>query len=251
MTVLYNNVNEGLRVIEHENTRVMLLGNGRAKEQSGIYVDDLRKHFFDYSLLAMYSLLFVNKPKNILVVGCGGGIISREMIHYFPEVKIDIIDINDEMINIARDFFFFETNDSIRFIKGDGMQVVSSLKDQYDIIILDAFSKDYIPFHLMTKDFYKMTNDRLKEDGVSVMNTSSFHPSFYNQLNTIREAYGDNLYSLIGERNELTYMVYALKNDRKPLEKLDLPIEYYPKRIPLKIEITKEIKNSKIFEMKG
>ena len=247
---LYKNAHSGIKVRENGNSRSLTCGVGMAREQSGIYVDNLRKHFFDYSLLAMYSLLFVPKPTRILVLGLGGGIVPREMSYYFPQAKIDIIEIKKEMVDVAKEFFFFEDNELINIHIGDGFNVIGELKDQYDIIMLDAFSINYVPFHLMSKEFFKMVYDRTKEDGVVIVNASSCHPSFYCQLNTIMSVFGENLYGLIGERNNLTFMTYVLKNDKKPMKILNLPTEYYPQKTPFKIEITDEIKNAKIFEMK-
>jgi hypothetical protein len=41
---------------------------------------------------------------------------------------------------------------------------------KYDLIVLDAYTKTYVPFHLLTREFFELLYDRLTEDGVIVSN---------------------------------------------------------------------------------
>ena len=115
--------------------RKLISGHGMCRVQSGIDVRDLRVHFFDYSLLSMYSLLFLPSPSNILVVGLGGGVIPRELSHYCPDVKVDIIEIDSNIVKVANDFFFFEETDNVKVHIGDAFNVIKELPSRYDRFI--------------------------------------------------------------------------------------------------------------------
>jgi len=43
----------------------------------------------------------------------------------------------------------------------------------YDIVVLDAYSKTYVPFHLMTLEFFEALDEHLSPDGVVVSNLIS------------------------------------------------------------------------------
>ncbi len=147
--------------------------------QSQIDVKSLRKHMLEYSTMTFCSLLYNAEPKKVLVLGLGGGVIPREMRHYFPEVEIDVVEIDPEIQIIAKQFFKFREDNKLKVHIADGrMFIKKQLRldpaPKYDIVILDAFNSDYIPFHLMTKEFLEEIQGVLADDGVVVANV------FYN-----------------------------------------------------------------------
>jgi len=142
-----------LKVVEKEDFRILISGTGMAREQTSIDLKDLHRHVFDYSLLAMNSLCFLDNISSALIVGLGGGVIPRELHHHYPEIKIDILEIDPEMIKVATEYFFFEENENVRVILGDAFTTLQAFKGQYDFVMLDAFLENYTPFHLMTKEF--------------------------------------------------------------------------------------------------
>ena len=80
------------------------------------------------------------------------------MHHYFPTADINVVEIDPEISQVAAQFFNFRVDDKLKVHIDDGrMFIREQLRlnpiPKYDIIILDAFNGDYIPFHLMTKEF--------------------------------------------------------------------------------------------------
>jgi spermidine synthase len=143
--------------------------------QSQVNVRDLREHRLEYTKLAFSGLLYVPEPKRVLVVGLGGGVIPREMHHYLPAVDVDIVEIDPEIPAIAEQFFGFREEGKLKVHIDDGrMFIKKQLRSEpvlkYDIIILDAFNSEYIPFHLMTKEFLEEVKGVMAGDGVVVAN---------------------------------------------------------------------------------
>ena len=232
-------------MIQEGTTRKLLSGSGLCEEQSAINVEDLREHIYDYSLLSLHFMRFIKKPSRVLVVGLGGGVIPREISKYLPETYVDIIEIDPEIISIAKKFFFFEQTDKIIMHCGDALVVMRDMKELYDVILVDAFSSNYIPFHLMSIEFVKIIYSLLLEQGVVAVNCSNFHPSFYSQINTYREAFGDNIYRLDGLRNSCSTILYVVKGEIEPKFEIDDLYSLTPK----KIDITENIKDAKIFTL--
>ncbi len=101
--------------------------------------------------------------------------IPREMRYYFPELEIDVVEIDPEIPPIAKQFFRFREDEKLKVHIADGrMFIKKQLRrdpvPKYDLIILDAFNNDYIPFHLMTKEFLEEVKGVLSDDGAVVAN---------------------------------------------------------------------------------
>jgi len=234
-----------LKVTQEGTTRKLISGAGFCEEQSAINVDDLQDHIYDYSLLALHSLRFIESPSRILVIGLGGGIVPREMSRYLPNAEIDVIEIDPEIIKLAKEFFFFEETDKIKVHCGDAFIVTQEMEKTYDIIVADAFLSHYIPFPLMSIEFIKVMHSLLSSQGVVAANSSNFHPSFNNQINTYRAVFGDDIYRLDGLRNDASTTLYVVKGGMEP----EYELEDLYLLTPKKIDMTETIKDAKIFTL--
>ena len=102
----------------------------------------------------------------ILFIGLGGGSIPRVMAKYYPDIPIDIVEIDPDVIDVAKRFFFFEPTPMMKVISMDGRRFLRSARHRYDIIFLDAYDDQSIPFHLTTKEFFEIVKQRLTPTGV-------------------------------------------------------------------------------------
>ncbi len=147
--------------------------------QSQVNLDNLREHMCEYTKLSFCGLFYKPEPKRVLVLGLGGGVIPKEMHHYFPDANVDVAEIDPEISKIAEQFFNFHQDDKLKVHIADGRMFIKEQSrldpvPKYDLIILDAFNSDYIPFHLMTREFLEEVKRVLADDGVVVANV------FYN-----------------------------------------------------------------------
>jgi len=162
--------------------------------QSQVKVDDLRAHMLEYTGLSFCGLLYNSDPNKILVLGLGGGVIPREMHHYFPEAEIDVAEIDPEVESVAKEFFGFRTDEKLRVHIEDGRIFIKKqfrVKPvvKYDMVILDAFNSEYIPFHLMTKEFFEEIKGILADDGVVVANVFYTNRLFEAEFKTIQAVF--------------------------------------------------------------
>ena len=139
-----------------------------------IYNPDLLE--FDYQKFALSSLYAVPKPQKILVLGLGGGTLIKALMDLLPQAKIDVVEINDAIFEVAKEYFSFKPNVNTSVVISDGYEFVKkqaqdpALK-KYDLIILDAFDKDYIPAQFLSKEFVHMVHSIVAAKGVVVVNT--------------------------------------------------------------------------------
>jgi len=218
-------------------------------EQSAIDLSDTCRHVHDYSLLIMHSVLFVQKPLDILVVGLGGGVVPNQFNRYFPDARIDIVEIDSEVVHVAKSYFYLQESKNIKVYVGDAFDVLPSIKNKkYDIIVLDAFTSRYVPFHLMSKEFFNHILSLSKDKSVIVSNTSHIHPSFNSHVNTIVSILGEDICILSGLANDLTDVIYSVRGGLMPTKTSSVNLNFLIGR-PEKMVITEDIKSAKIFSI--
>lgn len=130
----------------------------------------------NYPQMMLGSLFVKPEPKSVLIVGLGGGTIPRALREVVPQARIDVIEIDPAVVKVARRFFDLGDASAVNVIEADGrVQVKRALRQQqqYDIIMLDAFDHEYIPEHLLTREFLQEVKALLAPGGVLAANTFS------------------------------------------------------------------------------
>ncbi len=173
--------------------------------QSCMLKADHDKLVFQYARMAMGGLMLASSPARILIIGLGGGSIPRVFRAVLPGVPVDVVEVDEAVIEVARDYFDFAAGGKVRVIAQDARVYVkraarSGLK--YDLIVLDAFDEEYIPEHLMTREFLEECRAILASDGVLVANTFSASRLYDSESLTYRAAFGPflNLRQASGNR---------------------------------------------------
>jgi len=183
-------------------------------QQSCLLKSQPEQLVFNYTKLLMTSLLIVPDPKRILIIGLGGGTMSNTLAKLYPKSQIDNVEIDQAVIKVARDYFGFFENNNIKTYNQDGRIYIKRAllkKQQYDWIILDAFNGDYIPEHLMTKEFLQETKNLLSENGVISANTFSLSELYAHESATYKAVFGD-FYQVSNQANANRIIIVS-KND--------------------------------------
>ena len=126
------------------------------RNQSCIDLKHPRQMVFTYTQMMMAGLLLAPDPQRILMIGLGGGTLPLALNDLFPNVRVDVVEIDSAVVRIAREFFGFQSSERIKVFEMDGRIFTKRAiirGDQYDLIFLDAFTGDYIPEHLMTREY--------------------------------------------------------------------------------------------------
>lgn len=137
----------------------------------GKYAQDKRKPFA-YVEMMLSTLFFVQNPKRILVIGMGGATLQKSLRKMMPDLLIDTVEINPEVIHVVTTYFGYQETEKDRMIVDDGTKFVSRCPgDFYDLVLIDAFTKDYIPPSMLTNEFMRDVRRIVKKDGVVAINT--------------------------------------------------------------------------------
>lgn len=138
--------------------------------QSAMNLNDPTALRLLYSQYASLGLAFRPDAQKVLLIGLGGGSIPKKYQKEFPSLAIDVAEIDPEVIEVAKRFFSFRDGKNLRVHAGDGRLFLTRTPQRYDLILLDAYYADAIPFHLTTREFFQTAERRLTPNGVLVAN---------------------------------------------------------------------------------
>ena len=176
-----------LDVIDSGNIRTLYL-DGNIHSQ--MYKDKPEELVNTYTKYFHLGFLFNPNAKDVLFVGGGGFSGPKNFLSMYSDVRIDVLEIDPDVISAARDYFSLPVdNDGSRLMiyNDDARNFLSKTEKKYDLIILDAFSKNYVPFHLMTLEYFQLLDKKLTSDGIIISN---------------------NIGSMTGDRSDIIRAVY-------------------------------------------
>jgi spermidine synthase len=144
--------------------------------QSCLRLHDPEKFVFSVTQMMLSGLYLNPNPKRILIIGEGGGTVATALQNMLPDTRIDLVEIDGAVDRVARQYFDFKPGPNTHVTIEDGRVFVkraAAQKPNYDIVMLDAFADDYIPEHMLTKEFLEEVKSIMASNGVIVANTFS------------------------------------------------------------------------------
>ncbi len=209
---LYRNI----LVYEEDEQRCMsFTRHNQTTRQSCQFLDDSHRFVFGYTKMMMGALYLNPHPRNILIIGLGGGVLPTALSRMLPDAKIDIVEIDPAVVAVAKQFFGFDPGQNVRVFEEDGRVFVKragKTDQRYELIMLDAFDHEYIPEHLLTREFLLEVKALLTTNGVLAANTFSSSRLYHHESTTYQSVFG-LFYNL---RVELKNRVILTKMDGLP-----------------------------------
>ena len=169
---LYQKKSEYNVVIVREDSDGMrsLIFEENGAEQTSIDMKDPSRLVHAYARAIMSSLAVKPKPNRMLIVGLGGGVMPTFLRRNCPDSYIDVAELDPEVFSVAVKFFNFREDQRMKVHIGDGRKFIEDTRNRYDIIFLDAYGSDSIPYMLATKEFMVAVRAKLADGGIVVSN---------------------------------------------------------------------------------
>jgi len=181
-------------IYEDQGTRCLCFTRNCAiGRQSCIELAQPQKLVFGYTHMMLGSLYLTPRPENVLIIGLGGGSLPQALSGMLPRTVIDVVEIDPAVVKVARQYFHFSPGPRTRVFEEDGRTYVKRALRQgrsYDLIMLDAYDHEYIPEHLLTREFLQEVRQLLKPGGVVAANTFSSSRLYDNESVTYRAVFG-------------------------------------------------------------
>jgi spermidine synthase len=127
--------------------------------------------------------------ENALFIG-GGGFVSPQQFAK-NGVKVDAVELDPGVVKAAEKHFNLSENENLSVYTMDGREFLEKTNSTYDLIVLDAYRKDKVPFHMTTQEFFEQAYRKTDENGVVASNiisaplgpASRFSKSYYKTIN--------------------------------------------------------------------
>jgi spermidine synthase len=142
-----------------------------------------------YTQLMTVAVVYPPQPQRILMIGLGGGSISSYLGRYLSDARVDTIELDPGVIGAAKKYFGVKETSRVRYLEGDGRVFLNRNAATYDLILVDAFHGGYVPFHLLTREFYTLVKQRLSPGGAAAFNVHDNTKLFASTLLTLRSVF--------------------------------------------------------------
>ncbi len=162
--------------------------------QSAIWLDsgEIASRYIHYVGAA---LLATPRPRRVLAIGMGGGLVSRVLHRAAPGLVVDYVELDPAVPEMAEQFGFWRPDDGDRVHIGDGRQFLNRSSLTWDLIYVDAYIGLAVPFHLTTREFFAVARDHLTPQGSVALNLAAGleDPFSRSLLHTLRESFRTTL----------------------------------------------------------
>lgn len=147
--------------------------------QSGIDLDNPLEMVFEYTSYLHLGLIPKPDPQSVLFIGLGGGSAPSRFLNDYPSIKqLDAVEIDPEVIQVAYRYFQLPRSPRLKttaqdgrlFIKEKAKAIAAGKSRPYDLIIIDAYNSDAVPYHLTTLEFLSQVKQTLSPDGAVISN---------------------------------------------------------------------------------
>ncbi len=161
---------------------ILILENdlyGKALMLNGCWMTSLRDEKYYHECLVHPALSSIDKKSHVLIIGGGDGGTARECLKYSQVAKIDLVEIDEEVIKVSKTFLkeiggeaWSDKRLAIHIY--DGVKWVEKTKDNfYDVIFIDCSDPSELSNLLFTDSFYKECKRILTRKGILATQSES------------------------------------------------------------------------------
>jgi spermidine synthase len=184
-----------IEIIEFQQT-IRGLHFGNKTQQSGMFLYNPIVLIHKYTQ-AMLTPLCWQVPKQTLILGLGAGSIAKYLLHFFPDIHIDAIDLRPEVVNIAHEYFSLpEQNEQFKIHFTSASDFINAHSNsKYDFILIDLFlTSDEKDITVDISENIEQLGQLLTSDGYLCINIIGSEYLNYSGLEKLREVFLYNIY---------------------------------------------------------
>ena len=197
-----------IEVIDHAQIRSLHFGT--AVQQSAVYLHDPLQLVFFYSRYMMLAFIFNPQPKNLLMLGLGGGSMVTFLMHHFPDLQVDAVEYREALGEIAHQYFALPDESRLSLNYGDAAAHMYHNDKQYDFIFVDVFDNKGMEERSVDLSFYDHCRDSLSISGVACINLWSGDEVLYELVSTrLSQAFNGNVYFLPMDNEDSNVIAFA------------------------------------------
>lgn len=146
------------------------LATGPGGYQSAIYLSAPDELAFWYTRELAAVVQAAPAPQRIAVLGGGALTLPRALASQHPDSRIDVIEIDGGLAQIAREYFAYNDPPNVRLITADARSYVNTTAEQYDVVLVDVFGDADIPPTFMSREYGVALRRITRPNGIVAVN---------------------------------------------------------------------------------
>jgi spermidine synthase len=158
-----------IQVVREQDGRVVMRFDDGVADQS-VYRADTALTGGEWDMPLVVPPLLARRLHRVLVIGNAGGTTARALASEYPGIDIDAVELDPVVTQLARQYMGLDAIPNLHVITADGRDYVETTRQRYDLIVVDAYRTEYIPFYLATQEFFSLLRGHLDPGGGIALN---------------------------------------------------------------------------------
>ncbi len=168
----------------------MMFGVNRRLFTESVYNPaDPRELPVAYTRYMTAALAYPRTLDSALEIGLGGGRTAAYLNKHMPALSLTSVELDPEVIAMAKKYFGLRESPTLTLVPKDGRLFLRQTKARYDLIMIDAYRGTFVPFHLLTREFFQTAKSRLKPGGVVAQNIEPTTMLYDGAIATLKAAF--------------------------------------------------------------
>ncbi len=196
-------------VFERDGLRYLKFGHNKRNYVESIYDPaDPTSMPSIYTRYMTVGLAYAENLERAAVIGMGGGRQAWYLAHYVPNLAVTGVELDPAIVTIADDLFDVRASDNLSVVEQDGRIFFRQRRDEtFDLIHVDAYRGPFVPFHLLTQEYYALLKKHLRPGGAVVQNIEPSTMLFDHAIATIGSVFDTvDMYPAAGNYVAVAYM---------------------------------------------
>lgn len=198
-----------------EREGILALHFDRLSVQSEMDIERPDELILTYTRAMMSFLLLNPQPRQITMIGLGGGSLAKYCYRYLPTTDITVVEINPEVIALRSEFAIPPDDARFKIIAGDGAEYIFNKNSELEVLMVDGFDAGGMPSRLGTQQFYDRCFASLADDGILVVNLWGSNMLYSEYLTRIQQSFANRVVVLEAD-DSLNKIVVAVKQANFP-----------------------------------
>ncbi len=205
MTIIYKTQSayQAIQVGERNGLRYMRFGDEGSGWQGAFLIRQPKRLYFPYQQAFAMHTAWRPVVKNFLSIGVGTGTAIRHIYHRHKNARVTGIDLDDQVIDVAKRFFGLPNNERAHYIARDARSGLAEVNDVFDLIFMDVFFREQTPKAFFSPEFLQLLEYHLVAQGLLAINVimpikGPFRESFWSLNTLLQRMIGPTFYIALG-----------------------------------------------------
>lgn len=173
-----------IEIVDKEGVRALHFGS-HSRQSTMLLAEPNRLHSL-YARAMMAGLLFHDHPREVLMIGLGGGTIAKFLLHQFADCRLKVVEFRGSVLKVARSHFGLPFDPRLKIKIGCGAQHVRQHSrensDLHDLIMIDAYDHAGMAPEVSSETFFDNCRTLLTRDGLLVINLWGTDKDLFQQV---------------------------------------------------------------------